>query len=255
MAAAEGLEELLAEAADVPVAGWDFTWFAGRASEDRPAWGYSRLLGQRMAVARVALDVDTGGGEVLAEIPSPPPVLMATESWPPNWSIAAGNLSRRGGRVVAVGEDAGLPFADGVFDLVTSRHPVDTDWAEVARVLAPGGTFLSQQVGAGSAREVTDAVMGPQPVSCERDPQMAAARARAAGLEVVDLRTQALRMEFFDIAAVVVFLRKVIWIVPGFTIDAYRPQLAALHERIRTEGSFTATAQRFLIVARKPRRV
>ncbi len=28
-------------------------------------------------------------------------------------------------------------------------------------------------------------------------------------------------MEFDDIAAVVHFLRKVIWIVPGFTVDAY----------------------------------
>jgi hypothetical protein len=45
----------------------------------------------------------------------------------------------------------------------------------------------------------------------------AVAGAEAAGLEVVDLRQEALRMEFHDIAAVVAFLRKVIWTVPGFT--------------------------------------
>jgi hypothetical protein len=62
--------------------------------------------------------------------------------------------------------------------------------------------------------------------------------------------TAALEMRFYDIAAVVVFLR--IWTVPGFAVDGYRPQLAELHERILADGSFTAHSQRFLIEARKP---
>jgi hypothetical protein len=57
---------------------------------------------------------------------------------------------------------------------------------------------------------------------------------------------------FTDIAAVVHFLRKVIWIVPGFTVEGYRPRLAELHQRIVTEGSFVAHTQRFLIEARRP---
>ena len=71
---------------------------------------------------------------------------------------------------------------------------------------------------------------------------------------MVDLRAEALGMEFFDIAAVIVFLRKVIWIVPGFTIDKYRDQLLALHQRIEADGPFVAHSQRFLIEARKPAR-
>jgi hypothetical protein len=122
----------------------------------------------------------------------------------------------------------------------------------VARVLRPGGTFLSQMVGPGSVRELTDFMMGPQPVSDSRSPARAAAAARDAGLAVVDLREAALRMEFHDVAAVAVFLRKVIWIVPGFTIEGYRERLAAMHERIRQEGPFVAHAQRFLVEARKP---
>ncbi|HEU0238149.1 MAG TPA: hypothetical protein VFR11_02565 [Micromonosporaceae bacterium] len=76
--------------------------------------------------------------------------------------------------------------------------------------------------------------------------------AEANGLRVLDLREARLRMEFFDIAAVVHFLRKVIWIVPDFTIEAYRERLRALHERIEAEGPFVAHATRFLIEARKP---
>ena len=47
------------------------------------------------------------------------------------------------------------------------------------------------------------------------------------------------------------FLRKVIWIVPGFTAGAYRDRLLALYERIVAEGSFAATSVRFLIETRK----
>jgi hypothetical protein len=32
-------EELVAEGAAVPLAGWDFSWFDGRATEERPPWG------------------------------------------------------------------------------------------------------------------------------------------------------------------------------------------------------------------------
>jgi len=245
-------EDLLAEGASVPVEGWDFSWFEGRATEERPPWEYSRLLAERMATAHAALDIDTGGGEVLAPIPHPPLVLVAAESWVPNLAIAQRNLAPLGASVVAVGEDGDLPFPAGTFDLVVSRHPVATRWDEVARVLAPGGTFLSQEVGAGSVRELTDAMMGPQEVSMSRDPRRAVAEAEAAGLEVVDLRTAALRMECYDVAAVIVFLRKVIWTVPGFTVDAYRPQLAEMHERIQADGPFVAHSQRFLIEARKP---
>ena len=44
-------ENLVAEGEAVPTEGWDFSWFAGRASEQRPSWGYARLLAERMAKA------------------------------------------------------------------------------------------------------------------------------------------------------------------------------------------------------------
>ena len=147
---ARSFGDLVAEGAAEPVAGWDFSWFAGRATEERPSWGYSKLLAERMARARAALDVQTGGGEVLAQIPHPPPVLVATESWRPNVGVARRNLRRVRARIVQADDDADLPFATGSFDLVVSRHPADVVWDEIARVMRPGGTYLSQQVGAGA---------------------------------------------------------------------------------------------------------
>lgn len=245
-------EELLAEGESVPVEGWDFSWFDGRATEERPPWGYSRLMSERMSKAAAALDIQTGGGEVLAQIASAPALLAATESWPPNIDIATRILAPLGATVVDVPDTADLPYPSDTFDLVVSRHPTVVLWNEIARVLQPGGTYLSQQVGAGTVHQLTDAMMGPQPIGPGRSTERAVADSAAAGLVVVDLQDAALRMEFHDIAAVVVFLRKVIWIVPGFTVDRYRPQLAALHDRIQSEGPFIAYSQRFLIEARKP---
>jgi hypothetical protein len=95
--------------------------------------------------------------------------------------------------------------------------------------------------------------MGTQPVSPVRDPGRAVAAATAAGLNVIDLKTASLRVEFFDVGAVIVFLRKVIWIVPGFTVSAYLEPLRALHERIEADGSVVAHSTRFLIEARRGR--
>ncbi|MEU5725242.1 class I SAM-dependent methyltransferase [Micromonospora sp. NPDC047738] len=252
MSADGDFEELIAEGAAVPVEGWDFSWLAGRASEERPPWGYARLVGARMATVDAALDIDTGGGEVLAEVPAPPPLLVATEAWPPNVAVARRTLRRVGATVVQVAERPPLPFRAGSFDLVVSRHPVDTWWSEIARVLRPGGSYLSQQIGAGTQRELSEAILGPLPPPAARHPEQAVAAAEAAGLTVVDLRTATLRTVFHDIAAVVYFLRKVIWTVPGFTVDRYRPELRRLHDQIRAEGPFTTHAQRFLIEAHHP---
>lgn len=251
---ARTFEELIAEAEAVSVEGWDFSWLDGRAGEERPAWGYARSMAERMARATAALDIQTGGGEVLASVPKLPALTVATESWPPNLARATALLGPLGVPVVADPDKPPLPFADGAFDLVVSRHPVHAWWQEIARVLRPGGTYFSQEVGPASVFELVEYFLGPQPPAARsaRDPERAARDAEAAGLDVIDLRTAELRTEFLDIGAVVYFLRKVIWMVPGFTVERYRDRLEALHRRIEAEGPFVATTTRFLIEAVKP---
>ncbi|MCI2417457.1 class I SAM-dependent methyltransferase [Saccharopolyspora sp. K220] len=246
-------EELVGEAAAAPVEGWDFSWLDGRATEQRPPWGYQRLMGQRLARASAALDVQTGGGEVLAEAQRFPPVMVATESWPPNVVAATKLLHPRGVVVVASSDEPPLPFAGSAFDLVTSRHPVTPRWGEIARVLRPGGTYFAQHVGPGTMSKLAEYFLGPQRRARDkRDPDQEIAEARAAGLRIVDVRRARLRAEFFDVGAVIFFLRKVIWTVPDFAVDAYRDRLRDLHEQIEHDGVFVAHSTRTLIEARKP---
>jgi SAM-dependent methyltransferase len=249
-------DQLVAEAEAEAVDGWDFSWLDGRATEERPSWGYAGLLPDRVAAATGLLDVQTGGGEVLATVLARtsrrPAVVAATESWAPNLAIARRNLAPWGVPVHLAGDEDRLPFAAGSFDLVVSRHPVVVAWAEIARVLRPGGTYLAQQVGAEANQVLIEALMGPVPVGQTRSAANLTAGATAAGLDVVDLREERPRLVFYDIGAVVYFLRKVVWTVPGFTVDGYRPQLQALHERIGREGELVSHAPRILIEAARP---
>lgn len=73
-------EELIAEAEAAEVTGWGFDWLGGRATEERPPWGYARQMTERLADAQAALDLDTGGGEVLAEAAVLPRRMCATEA-------------------------------------------------------------------------------------------------------------------------------------------------------------------------------
>jgi SAM-dependent methyltransferase len=155
--------------------------------------------------------------------------------------------------VVAIPNEPPLPFSGEAFDLVTSRHPNTVWWAEISRVLRPGGTYLAQHVGPASVSELIEYFIGPQPEAwARREPDTEAAQARAAGLQVVDMPMERLRQEYFDIGAVIYFLRKVIWAVPGFTVDRYREKLRELHERMVADGAFVTHSTRILVEVRKP---
>lgn len=250
-------DRLITEGEAVPTAGWDFSWFDGRATEERPSWGYARLAAERIAGAHAVLDIQTGGAEVfagaIAAAARTPEVVAATESWPPNLAIARDRLAAFGGTVAQSDDGDPLPYPDGSFDLVLSRHPVPgfEPFAEIVRVLEPGGALLAQLIGERTNSELYEFMMGPQP----RDPvprlQRVEVLARAAGLDLTDLREERTRVEFFDVAAIVYFLRKVIWTVPGFTVARYRDRLRAAHEIIQRDGSFVSFSARILIDARR----
>ncbi len=242
-------DDLVAEAAAADVVGWGFNWLDGRATEERPAWGYARLLADRLGQVESALDIDTGGGEVLAQAPMFPPRMVATEAWPANAQRALELLGPRGVQVIPTVNDA----PDESYDLVTARHPVRPAWQEIHRVLVPGGHYFAQHVGPRSAFELIEHFRGPQ-AGTERDPNGERAAAQEAGLVVTDLRTARCRMEFYDVGAIVWILRKCVWWVPDFSVETYRDQLADLDARMRRGEPVVAHSTRHLIEAQRPRR-
>jgi hypothetical protein len=107
-------------------------------------------------------------------------------------------------------------------------------------------------VGPHSLRELSEFLMGPLPGTSQREPEAARRSAERAGLIVDDLRAERTPVVFYDIGAVVYFLRVVVWTVPDFSVGRYRRQLLQLHDHIRTTGAFETKSSRFLIDARRP---
>lgn len=226
---------------------------AGRAGHRRATpVGSARLLAGRLSTVASALDIDTGGGEVVAEAQHQPAGMVVTEGWPPNADRARRLLEPRGARVVETVGDLGLPFPDQSFELVTARHPVSPDWPEIRRVLVDGGQYFAQHVGPASAFELIEYFLGPLPEHrAGRDPDREIAAAESAGLVVAELQSARCRMEFHDVGAVVWILRKCVWWVPDFSVRKYRHHLVELDAQMRGGEPFVAYSTRHLIDARR----
>lgn len=243
--------ELVSEAERADVAGWGFGFLQGRATEQRPPWGYSGLLSQRLSEVASALDIDTGGGELLAEMPNLPPRMTVTEDWPVNKARAKELLEPRGVQVLST-VSGRIPLPGQSFELISSRHPVRPEWSEIHRLLALGGLYCAQHVGPGSAWELIEFLLGPLPQQrSARDPELEAWNAEKAGLHVVTLERARCRMEFFDVGAVVWILRKCPWWIPGFTADQHEESLRVLDAQMRSGTPFVAHSTRHLIEARR----
>ena len=131
-----------------PFLGWDFSYLDGRMIEEQAPWSYSSRAADLMRQALSVVDLGTGGGERLLKLQKYwPKKVVVTEEYPPNFRLATERLSSFGVQVVDVRlTDVDLmPFSNGEFDLVLNRHS-GFNAKEVARILATGGTFLTQQV-------------------------------------------------------------------------------------------------------------
>jgi len=131
-----------------PFSGWDFSYLDERMHEEQPPWSYLSRAADLMRRSSSVIDLDTGGGERFLELREYwPGKVVATEEYPPNFLLATERLTPLGVQVVDIRltDHDPMPFADGDFDLVLNRHAA-FNASEVARILAPGGTFLTQQV-------------------------------------------------------------------------------------------------------------
>jgi SAM-dependent methyltransferase len=257
-------ERLMDEADRQPFSGWDFSYLTGRLISEDTSWSYRDLVGARLSGVPAVLDIGTGGGEILASLQPLPPRTVATEAYPPNVEVARARLTPLGVEVVAAGEAPGnifiqrgegpgsLPFADSSFPLIINRH---TSYypAEMRRLLAPGGRFVTQQVGGQQYYELNDLLGVPDRIGARRwNLTFAVRQLEADGLRILDAREEFPESVFRDIGAVAYYLKAVPWQIPDFTIEGYRNRLRTVHERIAREGGLRVHGHSFFIEAVRP---
>ena len=143
-----------------------------------------------------------------------------------------------------------LPYRDGAFDLVIDRHESFLA-TEVYRVLRPGGSFVTQQVDAGSFDDLFVALDLEPPAAAESWLPLARAQLEDAGFVVAVGRRGEEHEAFGDVGVVVWYLRAVPWIMPGFDPLAMEPALRRLHRACR-DRPLLVRQRRFLVVAEKP---
>jgi len=259
--------DLIDEALRAPFTGWDFSWLAGRMREMTPPWDYAEEVRAAARHARRLLDVDTGGGEVLARIVSPETFVVATEGHPPNVTVARNRLGPLGIGVVHatsapdnVEQDgssplelgSSLPFRDRAFELVVDRH--SSYWpGEIHRVLRAGGRFLTQQRSeAGTVGEAWSHLFDrPEDRRPRFDLSFAVRQLRAAGFHIDRAEEADTPTVFFDTAAVVYYLKAVPWAVDAFDPSGRdRIALERIHDRLVTEGQLVLRGSSLMIDAR-----
>jgi SAM-dependent methyltransferase len=229
--------------------GWSFADVRVRHLDATIPWDYESLAREHARRARSVLDLGTGGGEVLSRIINGVDArVVATEEWHVNAPIAAQRLRPLGVRVVRA-DATRLPFAIAAFDLILDRHEA-LDPADTARVLAPGGAVVTQQVGPHNWPELArflDAV--------EFDDHFAAYQQgfAAAGLIIEAARWHEERVAFATLGDVVFMALVSPWSFPTFEPARDIDRLLAVEDALTTPDGIVLTEIRYLIVARKAR--
>lgn len=244
------LPELLgAEAEAHTSTGWDLAFIGMKQLGAPLPWDYEQLAREALGRASTAVDLGTGGGEVLLRVAEGESArLFATEQWGPNARLAHGRLRKHGIPLVwCEAEACRMPFRDRAFDLVLDRHEA-LDPAEVARVLQPSGTLLTQQVTSRSWPELRR-FFPRATVFANHDAEYAAAF-RELGFDV-ELQRHDFEVAFPTLAALVQILVVAPWTIPDFSIERDIEALRAIEREMNGPQGIVVQDGRYLLRARK----
>lgn len=242
----------LIEDGNKPFSGWDFSYITDtdRVKSDLLSWSYGSMAKHLIDSASSMLDMGTGGGEFLSMLRPFPNTIFATEGYKPNIEIAKRRLEPLGVRVVAIEDDDNLPFDDYQFDLILNKHESYSP-TEVRRVINVNGLFLTQQVGGADCLGINEALEAPFNHEFENwKAATAKQELEQNGFEVIYCKEEYPIQRFYDVGALVYYLKAIPWQIPGFKIDNYKEKLFEVHKSIQSNGFFDVKQHRFILMAR-----
>jgi len=248
----KGLKDLLFLEINKEFKGWDFSYIenTGRVQEQPLSWNYRTLIMQYIKKSKVMLDMGTGGGEFLSSLEELPNKVMATERYKPNIEVAKNILKPLGIKVYSIQNDKKLPFLNETFDLVINRHE-SYDCEELLRIMKPRGVFVTQQVGGMNGFELNEYLRAETSRYKFWNKRYAVDKLILKGFKVEVQEENFVKTRFYDVGAVVYWLKVIPWQVKDFSIEVYYDRLERIQEIINSIGYIELTCHRFLIVAKK----
>ena len=165
-----------------------------------------------------------------------PSTIYATEGYAPNVPIARKKLEPLEVTVVEVSDDTALPFQDGQFDLIINQHESYAA-PEVNRILSPNGIFLTQQVGGldcAGLNEQFNTLLNSEFASWSLE--AACCELKENGFTILEEKEEFPFQRFYDIGAIVYYLKAIPWQIPNFTVERYYEELYRIHKVILQKG-------------------
>jgi SAM-dependent methyltransferase len=144
-----------------------------------------------------------------------------------------------------------LPFPDATFDFVMNRHE-EFSPSEVWRILKNGGRFAAQQVG-GTDNIELNRRLGESEDFGFADWHLPTAEAQLEdeGFRILKKNEEHPRSRFYDIGALVYYIKAVPWQFPEFSVEKYFDRLVDMHEEIARNGYLQVHSHRFWLLAEK----
>lgn len=248
-------DELRQIAASVaPRRGWDFSRM--RDDRDPMPWDYCEVVQRYLRPTDHVLDVGTGGGEKFLELavnfgsgigvdPDPAMIETARENTPPALVEKVTFIA---------GAAASLPVPNASCNVVLNRHAV-VDVAEIARVLRPGGYFITQQVGAQNTFNICS-LFGCGPGGRYREPVQEipdlAAAFQERGCAILSYGTYNMPYYFVD-AESLLFWMQAIPMLEDFDIETHWQQVDYLITEYATPRGIESNEHRELLIVRIPK--
>ncbi|WP_026895975.1 class I SAM-dependent methyltransferase [Clostridiisalibacter paucivorans] len=232
--------------------GWDFSHLesTGRMQEFPLSWNYRNKVMMEMQGVSSLLDMCTGGGEFLSTLSPLPKSTCVTEGYKPNISIAKNRLEPLGIKVCKVEDDEYLPFDGETFEIIINKHGSYSP-KEVKRILKNKGIFITQQVGGLNDKELNKILGAPEFEFIDWNLQKAVSQLEVVDLKVLEQKEDLVKTRFYDIGAIVYYLKAIPWQVPDFTIERYFDKLLEIHNIIDKLGYIDFTCHRYFIMASK----
>lgn len=232
--------------------GWDFSFVTetGRMRNGLLSWSYGSMAKALIQNVSSVLDMGTGGGEFLSKLRPFPRSVFATEGYKPNIALAKERLEPLGVTVVPIVEDFDLPFKNNQFSLILNQHESYSP-KEVRRIIQENGIFLTQQVGGLDCKEINESFG----VSLNKEFEnwnltTALEELKKNQFEILYSSEEFPIQRFYDVGAIVYYLKAIPWQIPDFNIEKYEEDLYDIHRHIQSQGFFEMKQHRFVIKAK-----
>jgi SAM-dependent methyltransferase len=223
------------------------TMLKNKLQEDPLPWDFRNIVKGFLSGRDSLLDMFAPNPELLSSLPwLPERVAFVDRGETPSTTK---KIWRVNGREVPVSHASGdclLPYSDGAFDIVVNNRG-RYEISELARVLVPGGVFITQQIGGMNASDLC-AALGLSPKQTGRNLVQNTAAFERAGFRLVDCGESLGRQRFYRVEDILFFIKHTPILAENFKERLVREDLAVLGKVLDLQGYFDCICHRYFLV-------